>query len=113
VRALDRSPNGTFRPTGFTSVLIALQESSSRAKPTHHLVAKAPGNPFGAIAPENDFFLEVDHADSDLQALQKASTNLGILKGRHSLIDSEALEYLHRHNPPRLQEMNPAARAKN
>jgi hypothetical protein len=110
VRPLDRSANGTFRAAGFTSILIALQKSSSRTKPTHNLVAKVPGNPFGAIAPENDLFLHVDHADPDLQALQNASTNPGILKGRHSLTGSEALEYLHRHNPQRLQEMNPVAR---
>jgi len=74
------------------------------------LVAKVPGDPFGAVAPENDPFLKVDHADSDLQALQKPSTNLGILKGRHSLTGSEAVEYVHWHNPQRRQEMNPAVR---
>ena len=47
--------------------------------------ANVPGDPFGAVAPENDPFLKVDHQDSDLQALPKPSTNLGILKGRHSL----------------------------
>jgi hypothetical protein len=76
-------------------------------------VAKISGNPLGAVAPENDLFLQVDHADSDLQALQKASTNLGILKGRHSLTGSEALDYLHRHNPQQLQEMNPACAVRN
>jgi hypothetical protein len=76
-------------------------------------VAQVPGNPFCAVAPENDLFLKIDHADANLQALQKASTNLGILKGRHSLAGSEALEYLHRHNPQRLQEMNPLSGIEN
>jgi len=62
------------------------------------------------FAPENDPSLKLDHADSDLQALQKPSTNLGILKGRHSLTGSEAVEYFHRHNPQRSQETNPAVR---
>jgi hypothetical protein len=48
--------------------------------PSHHLVAKVPGDPFGAVAPENDPFLKVDHQDSDLQALPKPSTNLGSSK---------------------------------
>src|ERR1700722_16623709 len=73
-------PNGTFRATGFTRVLIALQKRSSSTMPSHHLVAKVPGDPFGAVAPENDPFLKVDHQDSDLQALPKPSTNLGSSK---------------------------------
>jgi hypothetical protein len=73
-------------------------------------VARLPGDPFGAVAPENDPFLKVDHADSDLQALEKPSTNLGILRGRHSLTGSEAVEYLHRHDPQRSQEMHSAVR---
>jgi hypothetical protein len=109
MRALDRRAHGTFRAAGFTRILIALRESTSSARPAHDLVAKVPRNPFGAVAPENNLFLEVDHADSDLQAFQKASANLRILKGRHSLTGSEALEYLHRHNPQRLQEINPTA----
>jgi hypothetical protein len=52
------------------------------------LVAKVPGDPFGAVAPEDDPFVKVEHADSDLQALQKPSTDLGILK-RQTFVDRQ------------------------
>src|ERR1700722_16198778 len=43
------------------------------------------------------FFLEVDHLDSDLRAIQRASTDMGILQRRTSFAGGQAIDYIHRH----------------
>jgi hypothetical protein len=60
-------------------------------------VAKVRGAAFGAVARENNLFLEVDHTDSDLQAIQKASRDFGDLQRRTSFAARQAVDYLHRH----------------
>jgi hypothetical protein len=67
-------------------------------------VAKVRGA-LGAVARENNPFLEVDHADSDLQAIQKASTDMGMFKGGHRLpVGRQSTTFIGT-NPQRLQEM--------
>jgi hypothetical protein len=101
----DRSPDRTFGATGFAWVAIVLRKSSSRTRPAYHLVAKVRGDAFGAVARENNLFLEVDHADSDLQSIQKASTDMGIFRGGHRLsVGRQSTTFIDT-NPPRLQEM--------
>jgi hypothetical protein len=108
VRALDGSPNRTFRSTDLTTSLIAVQQRSPRAWPAHDLMAKVAGNAFRSVAPENDLFLKIDHTDSYLQTLQHASTYLGILKGKHRWSLGSFRLSFHRHNPQRLQENLPS-----
>jgi len=43
------------------------------------------------------FFLEVDHLDSDLRAIQRASTDMGIFRGGHQFAGGQATDYIHRH----------------
>lgn len=107
---LDRSPDRTFRATGFAWVASALRKSSSRTRPAYHLVAKVRGDAFGAVATESNLFLEVDHADSDLQAIQKASTDMGIFRGGHRLPVGRHSTTFIGTNPPRLQEMKAVRR---
>ncbi|MGC2260283.1 MAG: hypothetical protein WA594_18375 [Candidatus Sulfotelmatobacter sp.] len=38
---------------------------------------------FGAITPENYFFLQIKDADPDLQAVEDVAINFRIFKGRH------------------------------
>jgi len=88
VRGLDRSPDGTFRTASFAPALITMQKGSSGARPAYDFVAQESGDSFRAVAPENNFFLrmKVDDADSDLQALQNAATDLRILELRHGWV---------------------------
>ena len=52
---------------------------------------------FAAVAPKSDLFLEVDHLDSDRRAIQRASTDMGILQRRTSFAGGQAIDYIHRH----------------
>jgi|SRR5580704_19434722 hypothetical protein len=56
-----------------------------------------PCDAFSTVAPENDLFLEVDHLDSDLQAIPEGFDGYEDLQRWRSFDGRQELDYLHRH----------------
>jgi hypothetical protein len=56
-----------------------------------------PRDAVGAVAPESGLFLEVDHLDSDLQAIPEGFDGYEDLQRWTSFAGRQALDYLHRH----------------
>ena len=50
---------------------------------------------FRAVAPEDNFFLQIEHAHADLQAVEDVAVSLGIAKGWHSRLQ-EFCWFVHR-----------------
>jgi hypothetical protein len=98
LRALDRSPTGHSEPQASH---VSLRSHCERVRPaqgrSNTSRAKVPRDAFGAVAPENDLFLEVDHLDSGLQAIQERSDGYEDLQRWTSFAGRQALDYLHRH----------------
>jgi hypothetical protein len=86
LRTLDCRSHRTLAAASFAFALIAMEQGSSDARPANDFMAEESGDALCAIAPENDFFLKVDHANTHLQALQEAAANLGILECGHGEI---------------------------
>jgi hypothetical protein len=69
----------------FTPRLIALQQRFCDTGMPNHFVAGSPRYVFCSVAPQYDFLLHVDDAESCRHAFQDAATDLGIVKCRHGL----------------------------
>src|ERR1700693_4876117 len=50
---------------------------------SQNVEARIAGDLFGAVAPEDNFFLQIEHTDADLQAVENVAANVGIVKGQH------------------------------
>jgi hypothetical protein len=81
---LERGCEGAFSSAHFAADLIAMQKNVFGAEMAKDVDAGVAGDLFGAVAPEDDFFLQVDYAHADLQAVEDIAISLGIGKGRHS-----------------------------
>ena len=60
-----------------------MQKNVVRAGMAEDIDARIAGDLFGAVAPEDNFFLQVDYAHADLQAVEDGAVGLGILKSWH------------------------------
>jgi len=77
------SGNGTFFRAHFTTAVVAVLKNVVGAEVAQHLDAGKAGDLFGSIAPEDNFFLQIDYADANLQAIEYVAVDVGILEGRH------------------------------
>ena len=50
---------------------------------TQHIDPRISGDVFRAIAPENNFLLQIEHTHPDLQTVKDVAVDIGILKCRH------------------------------
>src|SRR4029077_15157442 len=67
---VERGRHGAFPGAHFTADLVAMQKNVFRAGMAEDIDAGVAGDLFGAIAPEDDFFLQVDYAHPDLEAVE-------------------------------------------
>ncbi|MGA8527821.1 MAG: hypothetical protein WA654_00410 [Candidatus Sulfotelmatobacter sp.] len=67
----------------FTTVPVAMQKDVVSAGVAEDIDAGVTGDVFGAVAPEDNFFLQVEHAHADLQAIEDVAVGIGIAKGWH------------------------------
>ena len=65
------------------TVLIALRHDALDAGMPQHFHPGAGGDQLGAVVPEDYFFLQIHHANTDAQAFQNAAVDLGISNQRH------------------------------
>ena len=79
----------------FRNVLVAMQKNVVGAGVAEDIDAGVAGDLFGAVAPEDNFFLQVEHAHADLQAVEDVAVSIGIAKGWHSW-RKECCWFLHR-----------------
>src|SRR5580658_10498230 len=75
--------HGTFSGAGFATDLVAVQENIFGAGMAEDIDAGIAGDLFGTVAPEDDFLLQIEDDDADLQAIQDVAVDLGIFKVRH------------------------------
>src|ERR1700733_10000367 len=64
--------------------LVAVRENARQAIATHDFMAQISCDAFGAVAPEDDALLQVDHADAGGQAFDNAPANFPVLKFLHA-----------------------------
>jgi hypothetical protein len=81
--AVQRGCHGTTSGAHFTTIEIAMEKDIFRAGVAEDIDAGKAGYFFGAVTPENYFFLQIKDADPDLQAVEDVAVNFRILKGRH------------------------------
>jgi hypothetical protein len=62
--------HGAFLGAHFTTDFVAMQKNTVGAGMAQDIDARIAGDRFRAIAPENNFSLQVEHAHADLQAVK-------------------------------------------
>jgi hypothetical protein len=80
VRSLDRAGDGAIIFAEFATGLIAVQQGFRDAGVADDVVAQVASDSLAAIAPENNFPLQVNDAEAGGQALEDAAADLGIVK---------------------------------
>jgi hypothetical protein len=68
-----------------------MQENIFRAGMAEDIDARIAGYLLRSVAPENNFLVQIKHADADLQAVEDVAVNLRILKVRHGAAASWVL----------------------
>jgi len=75
--------HGAFSGAGFATIVVAVQENIFGAGVPEDIDAGIARYLLRAVAPEDDFLVQIEHAHADLQAIEDVAVNLGILKSRH------------------------------
>ena len=75
--------HGAFPGTGFAIILVAMQENIFGARMAEDIDARVSGDLFGTITPENNFLMQIEHDDADLESIEDVTVNLRIFKVRH------------------------------
>jgi hypothetical protein len=78
---------GTGVVAHFATVLVAMQKDILSAGVAEDIDARVTGDVFGAVAPEDNLFLQVEHAHADLQAVEDVAVSIGIAKGWHGGVE--------------------------
>jgi hypothetical protein len=63
--------------------VIAVQKNVFSARMAEDIDSRIASYFFRAVVPEDDFLLQIEHTDPDLQAIEDVAVDRGILKGRH------------------------------
>src|SRR6266446_3902711 len=80
---MQRGRDGAFLVTHFTTALVAMQKNIFRAGMTQNIDAGIACDLFRAVAPKNNFFLQIEHTHADSQPIEDVAVGLRILKGWH------------------------------
>jgi hypothetical protein len=80
---VQRGRHGTFSGAGFATIVVAMQKNIIRAGMAEDIDARIARYLFRAVAPEDDFLMQIKHADADLQAIEDVAIDLRIFKVRH------------------------------
>ena len=82
---VQRGSHGTFSGAGFATIVVAMQENIIRAGMAEDIDARIACYLFRAVAPEDNFLMQIKHADADLQAIEDVAVDLRIFKVRHGV----------------------------
>lgn len=72
------SGDGTFR-----GAFVAAEQGFFRAAMAEDVMAQVAGDAFGAAAPEQDSFVNVDYAKAGRQIFEDGAADFRIVEGRH------------------------------
>src|SRR5208282_676286 len=67
----------------FAAFLVAMEKNILRAGVPENIDSRVTRDLFGSIAPENNFPVQIENADPDLQPVEDVAVNLGIFKRWH------------------------------
>jgi hypothetical protein len=86
LRGLHRSSKRAFLTAELASRLVAVQQRLRDTGAANHFMAQMAGNAFGSVTPNEDSLLQVDHAQTNGQALKNAETDSGFISKAHDCI---------------------------
>ena len=92
----DRALVGTH----FTAGLVAMLQNVVGAGMSQHINPRVARQLFRAVTPKDNFFLEIEHADTYLQAIEYVAANVGIVEGWHRRFARTLLISLSAESPP-------------